>query len=434
MDRDAPSPTSPSDVVPPVAWETVRKVGLAGAGMTAAAAVLGLAASALGESTPAAVSTVRLLLVFAGAVTAGFAVSLRPTLWRPWAVAAVAGAFGYFGIPGHWDSFRVFIVPVTAVAAIGAGLAAVPAGWRVRVFSAVIVAHFFGIFLATTIPGPYPWLVDQLYRRVYEPYLHFVYLRNAYHFYSPEPGPTSILLCLLKTETGEEVGADGVRRKTYDTRWVVIPRRPADVRDPMGVTYYRRLSLTDQVSHATKIPMNGGTLQKSEILGRRQLRAGSGNPAIPMHPMVGDAQYMLPNPEVIRYMLPSYAQYLLLEYTPDAATAGKTTVKIYRAEHQTLTVQSFIGIPEMGIPRVDPYHPTTYWPYFLGEFGFVKDPADPGKPPRVELLDPQADMLYWMCPIVHPQMVGVPVAPGGKDYIDYMSVHAGREFDWSQLR
>lgn len=435
MDRDAPSPTSPTDVVPPVAWETVRKVGVAGAGMAAAAAVLGLAAAALGESTPAAVSTVRLLLVFAGAVTAGFAVSLRPTLWQPWVIAAVAGAFGYFGIPGHWDSFRVFIVPVTAVAAVGAGLAAVPAAWRVRVFSAVIVAHFFGIFLATTIPNPYPWLVDQLYRRVYEPYLHFVYLRNAYHFYSPEPGPTSLLLCLLKTETGEEVGADGVKRKTYDTRWVVIPRRPADVRDPLGVTYYRRLSLTDQVSHATPDLMSAETFQKSDILTRRQLRAGSGSPAIPMHPLEADAlEYRLPSPEITRYMLPSYARYLLLEYTPDAATAGKTTVKIYRAEHQTLTVQTFIGIPEMDVPRVDPYHPTTYRPYFLGEFGFVKDPADPTKPPRVELIDPQADMLYWVCPVVQPQLVGQRAPPGGKDYVDYMSVHAGREFDWSQLR
>jgi hypothetical protein len=77
----------------------------------------------------------------------------------------------------------------------------------------------------------------------------------------------------------------------------------------------------------------------------------------------------------------------------------------------------------------DPYHPTTYRPMFLGEFGFVKDPATPDQPARVELLNPQEPLLYWLVPVIpHPERA----APN--DYDDLMSKHAGLPFDWSQLR
>ena len=44
----------------------------------------------------------------------------------------------------------------------------------------------------------------QAFNRVYNPYLQFIYQRNAYHFYSPDPGPASVLVFLLKTETGTD--------------------------------------------------------------------------------------------------------------------------------------------------------------------------------------------------------------------------------------
>ena len=104
-------------------------------------------------------------------------------------------------------------------------------------------------------------------------------------------------------------------------------------------------------------------------------------------------------------------------------------MKLYRVEHRTLTVGAYIGLVNPGKRPGDPYHPTTYWPYFMGEFGFVPVPNKPGEW-RVELLDPQEPMLYWLVPII-----GDPgTDPNRKDYIDYLSVHAGREFDWSLLR
>ena len=65
---------------------------------------------------------------------------------------------------------------------------------------------------------------------------------------------------------------------------------------------------------------------------------------------------------------------------------------------------------------LEPYHPTTYKPFFLGEFdrdGHLVNPQDP--------------MLYWLVPILYRQPT-----PGSddKDYVDYMSKHAGYDYEW----
>ncbi|MBX9580995.1 MAG: hypothetical protein K2X87_11860 [Gemmataceae bacterium] len=419
MDRDATPPT-PADVLPPVAWETARAVGLAGAGMAAAAAAVGLVAAAAGE-LPWVANTARLLLVFAGAVTAGLAVSFRPDRWQAWAIGAATAGLAYFGTPPHWDSFR-FLFAVAAGVAVALGLLRLlPPGWRLGVVSAYILFHFAGIFLATVSPNPTPWLVEQVYHRVYNPYLQFLYLRNAYHFYSPEPGPASLLACLVKTEVGEEVTADGVRRKKYDTRWVVLPTRPADIRDPMGLTYYRRLCLTEQVARGAYSPLVPQMFEKGEMQERRLRLATPGSD--PYYPIVsadgGASEYKLPTPEVTRYVLPAYAQHLIWEQTPDQDAAGRTTVKLYRLEHRTLSVHELTGKGMPGGRAIDPYHPSTYRPFFLGEFDV-----------RGRLVNPQEPLLYWMLPVV-PR---ANPAPGGKDYTDYLSNHAGLEFDWDRLR
>jgi hypothetical protein len=220
-------------------------------------------------------------------------------------------------------------------------------------------------------------------------------------------------------------------RKKYDTRWVVLPKRPADIRDPLGLSYFRRLSITEQVSRSMP---EGTSFEKSEVRARRyRLTLPGADTFYPLHPTEPEfLQYRLPTPPVTRYLLPSYAQHLILEHTPDAAAAAKTTLKVYRIEHRTLPVEAFIGVGTPTGRGVDPYDPVTYRPYFLGEFRLTsEDPANPRKP-RVELVDPQADMLYWLIPIVPNPNPGT--GADKKAYVDYMSVHAGHAFDWSQLR
>ena len=65
-----PVATTVNDVVPPVEWATVRKIGLTGLALAGGAAALGVVATFAGE-VPSLLHTARLLLVFVGAVLAG---------------------------------------------------------------------------------------------------------------------------------------------------------------------------------------------------------------------------------------------------------------------------------------------------------------------------------------------------------------------------
>ncbi|QDU19691.1 hypothetical protein [Urbifossiella limnaea] len=425
MDRDAAAP--PFEVVPPVCWKVARGVAAAGGGMILLAALLGLVSP--GEGV---VGTARVLLVFVGAVTAGVGVWLRPDRWEAWAIGGAAAVVAVFGTPAHWDSFRLVFGVFAVVAGFRLVLVLAPPGWKLGLVAAYMLFHFAGIFCATTAPAPTPWLVDQAYLRVYNQYLQFIYMRNAYHFYSPEPGPAALLACLVKTENGTETTATGEVRKKYDTRWVVMPRRPADVRDPLALSYFRRLSLTDRVSRSSMDFTTAGAFEKTEVRTRRyKLTLPGSDPYYPLHPTEPEfAQYRMPDPNASRFLIPSYAQHLILEHTPNAEAAARTTLKMYRLEHRTLPVEAFIGVgnPD-GVPT-NPYNPMTYRPYFLGEYRLTsEDPNHPRKA-RVELVDPQADMLYWLIPIMPNAGPGADKKP----FVDHLSIHAGHAFDWSQLR
>lgn len=445
MDRDAASlapPGSPADAVPPYPVASVRTTGLVGVGLTALAALLGLIALGVPDSAAGVLNTARLLLVLVGVVTAGAAVALRPDLWWSWGLGATAALTAWAGLPAHWDSFRLLAVVLAVVAAVGGVFALCSTWWRLVIASALILYHFGGIFLATTSPPPTPWVTDQLFRHVYNPYLQFIYMRNAYHFYSPEPGPASLLAFLLKTETGTDPSTGAT---LYKYEWIVLPTRPADLRDPLGLGYYRRLSLTEQLARGSPgllIPTD--QFEKTEMWHRRFNQQH----LYPFHPVDNrNLQYKLPNSEVSRYLIPSYASHVILQHTPDKETAARTTVKVYRLEHEMLPVEQFVKRLPGGV-YMSPYEPVTYRPFFLGEFGYRPDPADPARV-RIELLNPQEALLYWLIPVL-PADPNDPVSnPYKKNYIDYMSAHAldlspaevlaadekaGRVFNWSQLR
>jgi hypothetical protein len=393
MDRAVPA-DPPPDVLPPYPWDAVRRLLLMGVGLNLAAAVLGLVAS----DVPA-VTTARLLLVFAGTVLVGVGVSARPDSGAAWGLGALAAFVGIAGLPAHWDDFRLLLGVLTLLAASGAVLQSVPRAWRLRALTIVLLFHFGGIFMATTAPTPTPWLNEQVFSRIYNPYLQFLYLRNAYHFYSPDPGPASLIFCLLRTETGEERLADGTKQKTYSYKWVIHPKRPEDVKDPLGLSYYRRLALAEHIARATPAAALPLSFEQNELSIRRR------ETPIPMMPNEPAAtQYRLPLPDLMRVVVPSYAQHVILDHTPNADAARKTTVKIYRVEHRTLGVGEFIR-------GNGPYHPSTYRPHFIGEFDVFG-----------ALVDPQERMLYWLVPVL--ARTGPGADPKQKSYVDYLSAHA----------
>ena len=444
MDRDAPSLSCPADANPPDSPASVRLVGLVGVGLTVVAALLALVAALIGESSPTAVHTARLFLSFIGVITAGAALSMRPDLWWAWALGSLASAFCVIGLPAEWDSFHTFFRVLTVVAAAGAVICSASFPVRVAIGSVAILFHFSGIFLSATSPPPRPWMNEQVYTRVFNPYLQFVYLRNAYQFYSPEPGPASLLAFLLKTEKGTDLATG---KKIYETRWIVLPRRPADVKDPLGLSYYRRLSLTEQIARGSLgLTLPTDQFEKSEVMQRRTMQAAQGSGVvIPLtnldptdkyyHPDPITLQYQIPNPDVTRFVLPSYASHVILENTANKEEAAKTTVKAYRIEHRTMGAEDFRR-KNPGGEYPNPYYPPTYRPYFLGEFNA-----------RGDLIDPQEYLLYWLVPIL-PRLPG-PGSTSKKTYMDYMSAHAldmpidqvveadeskGKVFNWSQLR
>src|SRR5262245_7244365 len=141
MDRDAPfsyPPTPSPDVVPPVRWETARAVGLTGTGMVAGAAVLGLAATVIGDSTPWPLHTARLALVFLGTITAGLAVSFRPDRWQAWAIGVAAALLAIPGTPAHWDSFRLLFGVLAGVGAFRLAFAFASPRLRIAAISTLI--------------------------------------------------------------------------------------------------------------------------------------------------------------------------------------------------------------------------------------------------------------------------------------------------------
>ncbi|MCZ2343962.1 MAG: hypothetical protein LC104_19520 [Bacteroidales bacterium] len=411
MNRTGP-PATVDDVIPPTDPKTVYRTGGLGVGLCAAAAALGVLASAIG-SVPA-LDTARLILVALGTLIAGAAVSLRPGLPLGWLIGGVAAGLAVGGLPGHWDSGRFLATVVAVLGCVGAGLAAMPRTPRYSLLSLLVLFHFGGILTATTWPDPTPWLTNQVGYRIYRPYLWFLYLRNAYHFYSPEPGPASHLFVLLKYELDEIDPATGKPKIVRE--WITLPRRDEHMKDPMGQAYYRRLSITEMVAPTMPGMLTAESFEQHDVYTRRTVASytSSGNAPTPIPILTNvdspQLQYRVPLAHISRYMFPSYARHLAHQYSGPGRKVVE--VKIYRVEHRIASPLAFHN-------GADVYAPIWYRPYFCGDFDA-----------NGKLLDPQDPMLYWLVPIAP---VPDPSVPNSPDYTDYLSKHAGFAFDWGRI-
>jgi hypothetical protein len=347
---------------------------------------LALLAALLPKGSGTAGILARVVPVVAGLIAAGGAVSLRLRSAGAGlderarsavlvAVAALVPLLGYAALDDvdpttrelKWDSVCLLFEVMTAVGVVGAVLLLLPRIARRVVISVLVLFHFGGILTAvTSVPPPGadpPWLTSQLWSRVYRPYLQFMYLNNAYHFYSPEPGPPTLLWFHLKYSDGSE-------------RWVRLPERE---QFHTRQEYQRRLALTESTNMLVP-PLPSFPRQAEDM---RLMAGNTHSPPIPVHPLMSSNMQCRFPTTYSKKMVEAYARHAGHNYPAEKdASATVTRVTVFRVIHSMLS-------PEQMKDGMSPTDPTTYLAYYQGMFD--RD----GK--QQNLPDP---FLYWLIPII----------------------------------
>jgi hypothetical protein len=358
------------------------------------ALITGLASAALAAlATPAGETLlhVRLVLLGTALLAAGKAVSLSPRSALMLSLAALVTSVAAWGMNAGWDTALLVVHLLTVMAGVAAVLVLLPPVVGRAAVSLMIVFHFVGILTAvTSVPppgGPAPWLTRQLWTCYYRPYLQFLYLNNAYHFYSPEPGPATLLWFRVYYTDGS-------------SRWVKVPNRQEDAKDPMALEYYRRLSVTENVNQLAATMVMPADVLERRLLGGALL--GIPTPEEIAAHMPAVLQHRVPV-EYARQLLQSYARFVAGRHPHPNPAVGVTGVKVYRVVHGLVAPGAFAA-------GLDPADPTLYSPYYQGEFdrdGNLKDPADP--------------FLYWLIPILKAKAPG---SSGEGEVLNYVGVHS----------
>jgi hypothetical protein len=383
MAADTDAVVDPDEVAPISPWPVM----LGGLGALTLASVLFFVAPDSGL-----LLGLRIVLLIVGLLASGAAVALRPL-----PSVVFLGAFGALMAAAggqRWDSFQLACKVMAAIGVMASCILLLPSFGRRLAVSGLIVLHFGGILCAVgSVPPPNNqpnWIVIQLWTRFYRPYLQFFYLNNAYHFYSPEPGPASLLWFRVEFADGTSVRTKVIERDLYTTR----------------LQYQRRLSLTEHTNQLQPPPAIETPMMRKIYADRVQRGHIDG---IPLHPFIPmSLQFREPVP-MAKLLLSSYARYVARTTVhptdPSQAVVG---VKIYRVVHQILTA------PEMA-QNISPLDPVTHHVFYQGEF----DPDGTLKPscfkaewretPESVGYEPiyQDPYLYWLIPIVR----GVPEAP-----------------------
>ena len=385
-------------------------------------------------------ATVRIALVAVGVLAVASGLWLRGgSDYRAWLLAAAGGWLGGFGLPMHWDSIKLVLWVAGTAAAAGGGLARLPVRWRFSLLALGVLFHFGSILTAVTAPdtqGRSSWLSIMVGGRVYSSYSRFLYLGNAYHFYSPDPGPATQFVLLIEYEIDDPNEKGG---KDTSVEWVTLPRRQANYRDPLGLTYFRRLSLTELASSSlpgTAIPPSW---EKAAVMQRRtqnELDKTGKQVVVPGATSFGEVdmtQYRQPYSPIRRVVYPSYARHIAAEYSGVRKRAdGRelphrvTGMKLFRLEHRIIEAPQFLQYDDPEAVRarqrnpaldrstpiarggVSVFDPPVYAPYYLGEYdadGRLKDPNDP--------------LLYWLTPVRYVSSPG-----NGLPFDDWMSKYA----------
>lgn len=303
------------------------------------------------------VSEARVALLVLGLLAAAVGVVKQPGSPFVLSSAGLVGLLSWLPI-AQWDSALQLMVFLTGVAFLAAILMALPVVLRRIAVSLCVVFHFVGILSTVFSVDPGPWLATMYRAYVSRPYLDFMYLNNAYHFYSPDPGPPNLLWFRIEYED-------------RSMRWYMMPHKD---QFPTAINYQRRLSMTEYAHHAMVV--------HPEVLDRKQQLRWFVRDKYPLHPVVPDAlEFSEPGPSAKR-VIQNYARYVANHDLFGDAPSKVVRVRVYRLVHDILQAREIAS-------REHPLDWYRFRPYYLGEFdaeGTLRTPNDP--------------MLYWLVPII----------------------------------
>jgi len=343
----------------------------------------------------------------------------------------------YFGraLRIEWDTMRLFLSVVAFACFLAAPFFLVSQTVRRVAVSCLFLLHFVGIGTAALSQPPTPWIVGHLWVRIYRPYLEFMYLNNAYHFYAPEPDASTYLWfrAIFEDERGHKHGVwrkvpdmdeDGWHRHTVALEyqrcvamtenvaqasgtnpnlfdWTVNPLAPNKDFDWVA-TYYMVPAMKNRW-RKSDTAVNFGILKKKlDEEGKPVIMLGKIDPAkpppkeeaavglnpvdypnvYPFHPLIPTTQQYAPPSDFAFRLLGSFARHAGLKPHPEHPEWKLSSVKVYKVRHTI--------IPEDAVlKRTDPQDPLYYQPFYMGEYlpnGELKDAADP--------------LLFWLMPVM----------------------------------
>ncbi len=386
----------------------------------------------------------RLLFLGAGLLLAGIAVARRlqtmswdlledrfeaaASLWAAFFIALVDSC----NMEPSWDSASVFLTAVMIVSLAGSFLVLLPR--TARRFAAVVLVllHFGGILTAVSSVGapgaPPPWVSMQLWNNFYRYYLFFGYFTNAYHFYSPDPGPAILLWFHVEY-------ADG------SARWIRIPNRHES---PVGLHHQRMLAAADPTSIPSGLFLETPEKIKEweekykekyeylpgiphptgkEIVNRRTL-AGLNNKVNFVDPDDIDPKTQKPRPAPLvlldeppnmqysepalmqRMLIASFARHVAHTETDRRDPSNPVvSVRVYRVVHNMIS-------PHDLVEGKNPLDNWNFTPFYMGKYD-----------PDGKLLDPDDPYLFWHVPIIrvprnYPEPGSFHTAPDGTPLLD----------------
>ncbi len=327
-----------------------------------------------------------------------------------------------------WDTMRLFLRALAGVCLLGAALVLASMMLRRVTLSILFFLHFCAISNACMTVDPSPWLIKQSWVRLFRPYLEFMYLNNAYHFFAPDPGPSSYLWfrVIFTTPQGKDHGL-----------WYKVPDLDEDgnIKHPVALEYQRFLAMTASVEPDGSLPSLGvwfdnskdmwvgaplmaDRLNLSLLAERKNLHPRDRKLApllgqrlsdhwrIPLSPVLPWAQQVrIPNDQA-KMLLSSYTRFVARKFAvhPENPDWEFKHVKVYRVTHYIPEVKWY----RLRIPPTDPVLYRSFYSGLYdadGEQRFEQDPY-----------------LYWMLPSLRLD----PNNPES-DIEDYLRLHAGDE-------